>query len=142
MMDSLLIICILTLCKFLSSAPMDSPLCMCTYNVHGFNDTKVEYIQQLIDKYDFVLLQEHWLLDSECHVFQDKLSGVVAHCISGMDETSLKAGRGYGGCAILWKSSQVCTIEPVELDNKRVLLLKLNCKMPVFFYAAFICHVM
>ena len=99
---------------------------MCTYNVHGFNDTKAEYIQQLIDKYDFVLLQEHWLLDSECHVFQDKLPGVVAHCISGMDETSLKAGRGYGGCAILWKSSQVCTIEPVELDNKRVSAVKIK----------------
>ena len=72
----------------------DSPLCMCTYNVHGFNDTKVSLksIFSSVLTNMTVLLQKHWLLDSECHVFNDKLSAVVAHCISGMDETSLKAG--------------------------------------------------
>jgi len=30
-----------------------------TYNVHGFSETKGDYIQGLLDNHDIVMLQEH-----------------------------------------------------------------------------------
>ena len=105
---------------------MAALLRICTYNVHGFNDTKCDYIQQLIDNHDLILLQEHWLLDSQCHIFEDRFSGVSSHCVSGINDTALTTGRGYGGCVILWKSSQVCTIEPIDVGNKRVCAVKIQ----------------
>ena len=99
---------------------------ICTYNVHGCNDTKCAYIQNVLDNHDIVMLQEHWLYDSQCHVFEDRFREVSAYCVSGMNENCLTGGRGYGGCAILWRSSLSCTVEPINLDNNRVCAIKVK----------------
>ena len=56
-------------------------ICIC--NVHGFNDTKCAYIQNVLDNHDIVMLQEqeHWLYDSQCHVFEDRFREVSAYCV-------------------------------------------------------------
>ena len=38
----------------------------------------------------------------------------------------LTGGRGYGGCAILWRSSLSCTVEPINLDNNRVCSIQVK----------------
>lgn len=88
--------------------------------------TKCDYVQHVIDNHDIVPLQEHWLYDSQCHVFEDRFPEVSAYCVSGMNENCLGGGRGYGGCAILWKTSLSCTIEPINLDNKRICAVKIT----------------
>jgi len=105
---------------------MATPIRLCTYTIHGFNDTKVDYIQHIVNTHDIILLQEHWLFESQCHIIQDKITDISSHCISGMNDECLKAGRGYGGCAILWKSSLACTIEPVHINNRRICAVKIN----------------
>ena len=72
------------------------------------------------------MLQEHWLYDSQCHVFEDRFREVSAYCVSGMNENCLTGGRGYGGCAIMWRSSLSCTVEPINLDNNRVCAIKVK----------------
>ncbi len=72
----------------------------------------------IIESHDVVMFQEHWLYDSQCHVFQDKFPGVSSYCVSAMDDTRVTGGRGFGGCAILWKSSLSCTVEPIDMENK------------------------
>ena len=72
------------------------------------------------------MLQEHWLYDSQCHVFEDRFREVSAYCVSGMNENCLTGGRGYGGCAILWRSSLSCTVEPINLDNNRVCAIQVK----------------
>ncbi len=93
---------------------------ICTYNIHGFSDTKCDYLQNVIDNHDIVMLQEHWLYDSQSHLFQDKFPCMSSYCVSGMNDQYLSSGRGFGGCAILWKSSLSCTVELVNIDNNRV----------------------
>jgi len=95
-----------------------------TYNIHGFNENKSDYLQTIINNHDIILLQEHWLFNSQSHLFQDQLSGISSYSVSGMNETILKYGRGFGGCAILWKTSLACNIEPVKIDNTRICTAK------------------
>ena len=70
--------------------------------------SKWEYLNRIVADNDFVMLQETWLHDSQSHVLSDNLNGVHNVCIShvsGMDSSTLTAGRPNGGCAIIWKNS-------------------------------------
>jgi len=42
------------------------------------------------------------------------------------DNCLLVGGRGYGGCAILWRSSFSCTVEAVVVVNNRVHIVLIN----------------
>ena len=55
-------------------------LSIVSFNCHGYNNG-LSYLPVLLDSSDIVLLQEHWLSDSEL----DKLcfDGFVTHAISG-----------------------------------------------------------
>ncbi len=99
---------------------------VCSYNVHGLNNTKYCYISKLLDSHDIVLIQEHWLYESQFHIFDDTFPGISSYCVSSMDDKIVKSGRGYGGCAILWKSTMSCTVEPCNLENNRVCAIKVK----------------
>ena len=77
---------------------MALPLSICTYNMQGFNDVKCDYIQKCIDNHDIIMIQEHWLYESQSHVFEDNFPNITSLCVSGMDDSCLSAGRRYGGC--------------------------------------------
>ena len=60
--------------------------------------------QGLLAKHDILMLQEHWLYDSQTYVIQNKFPDISLHFVSEMNDNCLPAaGRGYGGCAIIWK---------------------------------------
>ena len=105
---------------------MALPLSICTYNMQGFNDMKCDYIQKCSDNHDIIMIQEHWLYESQSHVFEDNFPNITSLCVSGMDDSCLSAGRRYGGCAILWKSSLSCSFEPVMLTNKRLCAVQIK----------------
>ncbi len=46
---------------------------------------KAEYLQNLFDINDIVLLQEHWLFDRQSHLLEDCVNNVNSYCVSGMD---------------------------------------------------------
>ena len=64
-------------------------LSIVSFNCHGYNNG-LSYLPVLLDSSDIVLLQEHWLSDSEL----DKLcfDGFVTHAISGL--TTLYCNMG------------------------------------------------
>ncbi len=104
---------------------MASSLKLCTYNIEGFNDTKVSYLQQVINQNDIILLQEHWLFDCQSHLLNECLDNVNSHCISGMNaDYALSRGRRFGGCAILWNISLKCSVEPIVCSNNRLCVVK------------------
>ena len=37
-------------------------LTVCSYNMRGFNSSKISYVTDLLGRYDILLLQEHWLI--------------------------------------------------------------------------------
>ena len=53
----------------------------CTYNIHGFNSTKLSYIRHLLDLFNIVMIQEHWLNDK----FPDSLGSSVTFIDSKSD---------------------------------------------------------
>jgi exonuclease III len=98
---------------------MDSRLKIVSYNCHGLGPGRYEYIQKLVDGYDFVLIQEHWLIKDKIHDISKNLSNVMVYGVSGMKQNELLSGRPFGGCAIIWKKDIACRITPVHIDSSR-----------------------
>ena len=75
-------------------------LSIASFNCHVYYNG-LSYIPVLLDCSHIVLLQEHWLSDSEL----GKLcfDGFVNHTISGFDSSTLLYWRPFGGCALFSK---------------------------------------
>ena len=57
-----------------SHKPSDTlALTVCSYNCRGFNSSKKSYISRLLDStnIDILLLQEHWLSESQLNVLNE-----------------------------------------------------------------------
>lgn len=112
-------------------------LSFASYNSNGFGAGKPEYIGKLLADHDFVIIQEHWLLDGQLGRF-NMLGSFCAHAISSVDSTTLLQGRGYGGCAILWNKQLNCQITPVELKSNRIAAVKLIIdKLPMLLFSVY-----
>ena len=60
-------------------------LCIATYNCCGLGPGKIEYITQLCSEFDFLCVQETWLLSENTGIFSSKIPGISTHGISSMD---------------------------------------------------------
>ena len=72
-----------------------------SYNCKGFKNRNYNYLKELYDKNDILLLQETWL-----YFFQDDNVG--------------KAGRPYGGCAIVWNNKLPIGVKPINTNSSKV----------------------
>ena len=104
---------------------------LCSYNVHGVNDSKWPFLTRLTGDHDIVLIQEHWLRDCEFHKFGDHLHDVSYSCVSPMKD-GIFFGRPYGGCSILWKSSLKSKISPVDSPCNRFCAIRLEIECASF----------
>ena len=100
-------------------------LSIVSFNCHGYNNG-LSYLPVLLDSSDIVLLQEHWLSDSEL----DKLcfDGFVTHAISGFDNSVLQHGRPSGGCAILYRQCLINSIKQVKTSSYRYCAIKIGLR--------------
>lgn len=109
---------------------MASNLTISSYNCTGFGPGKPEYVSELIKAHDFVLLQEHWLMESQFHRIKnipcDNNVSILSHDVSGIDNTMFLNGRGYGGCSILWKNSLNCIVSPVIMNSNRICAVNIT----------------
>ena len=97
---------------------------LCSYNCRSVKRSLPE-IQQLCEKHDLVVLQEHWL-------FPD-LSGVHADFLcngsSAMDVSNkILVGRPYGGTAILYRKSIADHISVVPTSDPRLTAVKMQTR--------------
>lgn len=95
-----------------------------SYNCHGFNNG-LSYLPVLLDSFDVVLLQEHWLSDSE--LVKLSFDDFVTNAVSGFDNSVLVHGRPYGGCAILYRRNLVSAIKQVKTPSRRFCAIKIDC---------------
>ena len=96
---------------------------ICTFNCKNFNGTlKIDYISSLLDKCDFLCLQEHHLFESEFYKFEELSvqSSVMCTATSAMDPTIFHRGRKFGGTAILWKANMKYTVNSIKTVSKRL----------------------
>ena len=70
---------------------------ICKHNVHGFSETKCDYIQGLLASHDIAMLQEHWVYDSQTHVIKNKFPDISLHRVSGMNDNCLRVAALYNG---------------------------------------------
>jgi len=93
-----------------------------------------------LNNVDFMLIQEHWLADSQLNVLGELHPQFLVTDVSGFDNSAVLSGCPYGACAILWRSSLVANVSPVTECSRRVCavrittndwkLLLVNCYMP------------
>ena len=99
---------------------MATNLSVASYNCQGLGANRMHYIKGIVDNHTFVLIQEHWLLDTQLHKFETEIPGVCSHSISGINDNELLSGRPYGGCSILWNNNFTGTVKPVAFKSKRL----------------------
>jgi exonuclease III len=77
-------------------------------------------MDNLVKDHDIVLLQEHWLYESQLCNLAKLGNGYCVMGTSSMDENVPRLGRPYGGSAILWSPSLKCKITPITCESSRL----------------------
>ena len=75
---------------------------------------------------NFLLLQEHWLSDSQLSVLGNIDNSILYNGVSGFGNDSILSGRPYGGCAILWHSDLYVKIQPIDIDSRRICAVSVS----------------
>jgi len=106
-----------------------SRLSIATYNCRGFNFTKSSYINGLLSDCDILLIQEHWLCESQLLQLININMHFSSHAVCGFDSTEVLSGRPYGGCAILWRSDIMARVETIHTNIRRICAIKMYCDL-------------
>ena len=69
---------------------------------------------------DIMLLQHHWLSDSQLSILNTLSADHVSVAVSGFGNNSVLTGRPYGGCAILWRKNLSLTASPITSNSRRI----------------------
>ena len=101
-------------------------LSITSYNCEYANEIRLPFFQYLIQRSDFLLLQEHGLYKSKFDWF-DRLGDVSYHGVSAMDEKILLRGRPHGGVVILWKNSLKNKVTVVPIESTRLTAVTIEC---------------
>ena len=113
-------------------------LTICTYNIRGFNSTKIKYISDLLHNYSIVMLQEHWMNNTQLENFANIFSGYCVHSISAMDSTRILRGRPHGGVLIIYPNSIGNNVKYLPTLSKRVCALSLQIdKITVYLFSVY-----
>ena len=106
---------------------VSSSLVIASYNCRGFNNTKSSYINNLMQKCNFLFIQEHWLSNAQ---FDSLCVGnnTLVHGVSGFDNSQVLRGRPFGGAAILWHKNMNAAIKAISVDSNRIVALVVEIK--------------
>ena len=58
-------------------------LTVCSYNMRGFNYSKINYVTDLLGRHYILLLQEHWLNNNQLATLNCYFPGYCVHGVSG-----------------------------------------------------------
>ena len=106
---------------------MEGNLRISSYNCAGFKHRNYNYINNLFNNCDILLLQETWLYNFEFKVFNNVINNSNYHAVSAMDETEIgRVGRPYGGCAIVWRRQLAITSTPIITNSPRICAVELK----------------
>ncbi|CAL4112232.1 unnamed protein product [Meganyctiphanes norvegica] len=92
-----------------------------SFNCTAFKPRNYDYISDINNKCDILLMQETWLYNFESYLFNNILPGCQYHAMSSMDETNVThVGRPFRGLAIVWNKNLALSIIPVETASDRL----------------------
>ena len=113
----------------------------CTYNTHGFNSTKLSYIKYLLDSFNIVMIQEHWLNDKQLESFAYLFPCISVNSKSAMVSSQILRGRPYGGVVIIFPDALVSSATFIDTKSDRLCALGLHIHAIHFYFFSFTCHV-
>lgn len=96
-----------------------------SFNCRGFNASKKEFVSSVLSRVDLLMMQEHWLTDSQAASLADIDHSFLCSSISGFDNTEILSGRPYGGCAIFWRSEIKFNATLLNSNSRRVCAIRL-----------------
>ena len=103
-----------------------SNISLCTYNCRSYKNSTDE-INELCEQYDFVLLQEHWLLPNELSLLSQLNCKFVAVAHSSVEiDKDILVGRPYGGTAIMYNKCLASSVTSIETHEPRLTAVTLS----------------
>ena len=102
-----------------------SSLSFATYNSHGSGTDRIEYMKEILQMTDILLIQEYWLLDSRISSLEGNINDVHVHRMSGMLESDIQSGSPFI-VAIIWEKNIKCKITPISLSSRRMCAIILT----------------
>ena len=99
-----------------------------TYNCKNFRGTlRCDFINDMFKECDFLCIQEHWLLDTQFHLFDNILCDVPIRyeAKSPMELETQSRGRPYGGVAIIWRSNLKYRTVPIKTISDRLCCIQI-----------------
>ena len=118
-------ICLTMICILPYMTHKQKLISIASYNSNGSSADRISYINRIRDKFDILLLQEHWLYNSQISQLENQLD-LQVHGISSMNECELTSGRPHGGCAIMWKKDLQYIISPAQFNTNRMCGVTVN----------------
>jgi hypothetical protein len=96
-----------------------------SYNCRGFNKLKSAYIKSLLTNCAVLFLQEHWLSVDQLRLLNDIDADFQCIGVSGFDNSDILSGRQFGGCAFLWRSNLLVTVNTLSACSRRVCAIRM-----------------
>ena len=97
-----------------------------SYNCQGLKPRNYDFMKLLFRDFNLLLIQEHWLYVSEFKKITTLLPNSSCHAVSSMDERILRAGRPYGGTAIIYRNNINAQFIPVQTPTPRLCAVKIE----------------
>ena len=109
--------------------------------MRGFNYSKINYVTDLLGRYDILLLQEHWLNNNQLATFKCYFPGVCVHGVSALDSSKILLGRPNGGVLFIYPDifgQKLSLYKQHQRDYVHYLYI---CLILYYICFVFICHV-
>ena len=111
---------------------------VCTYNIRGFNSTKVKYINDVLKFSSILFLEELWLSDKQISELSTYFPGYNVHGVSAIDSTVLLRGRPKGGIAVIYPDSFGSKLSFIKTESKRLCSISLKIdQLLIYFFCAY-----
>ena len=99
-----------------------------SFNCKGFKERNFDYLKELYDKIDIMMLQETWLYSFEDNIINKIFNGCNSYSISAMNDSDIgRKGRPYGSCSIVWKNSLAIKVSPINTISNRICAVCIEC---------------
>jgi endonuclease/exonuclease/phosphatase family metal-dependent hydrolase len=86
-------------------------------------------IDKLLQTYDIILIQEHWLFQVQIHLIS-KIHGEINYVGKGVDINDLllpvSMPRGYGGVTVIWRKEIDHIIRPLEDGSEKLQCIEIH----------------
>ena len=107
-----------------------------SYNCKHFKDhgPKFDFINELFASCDILMLQEHCLYESEFMKLCKIGNGSGVEAVSAMDESIIRVGRPYGGCAIVWNPKLKGKVKSLVTNSKRLCAIIVSIEDVSFLF--------